>query len=117
VTILAQLLRPIKTAILLLEGNESNLADAFIQIVRLAYAIKTFDASSLITFQQHAIRAFNRRWQEFDISLYLLAYFLHPQFRSKYTVGRDILYRKVLGARETIYNNYSTCYTYILCQL
>ena len=81
VNTLAQLLRPIKNAILMLEGNQTNLADAFIQMICLAYAIKIFNSSNLVTFQQHAIQAFNKRWEEFDVSLYLLAYFLHPGFR------------------------------------
>ena len=81
VNTLAQLLRPIKNAILLLEGNQTNLADAFIQMIRLGYLIKKFN---VCPFQQHAIQAFNKRWSEFDISLYLLAYFLHPRFRGKY---------------------------------
>ncbi|GBC36032.2 hypothetical protein GLOIN_2v1769092 [Rhizophagus irregularis DAOM 181602=DAOM 197198] len=36
VNTLAKLLRPIKNAILMLEGNQTNLADAFIQMIRLA---------------------------------------------------------------------------------
>jgi len=78
---LAKLLRPIKNAILMLEGNQTNLADVFIQMIRLAYSIKNFNSSNLIAFQRHAVQAFNKRWEEFDISLYLLAYFLHPRFR------------------------------------
>ncbi|PKY61298.1 hypothetical protein RhiirA4_333921, partial [Rhizophagus irregularis] len=85
VNTLAKLLRPIKNAILMLEGNQTNLADAFIQMVRLGYVIKKFNSSNLISLQQHAIQAFNKRWEEFDISLYLLAYFLHPGFRGKYS--------------------------------
>ena len=81
VNILAKLLQPIKNAILMLEEDQINLADVFIQMIRLAYAIKNFNSSNLVTFQQHAIQAFNKRWEEFDVSLYLLAYFLHPGFR------------------------------------
>ena len=33
---------------------------------------------------EYAIKAFNKRWEEFDVNLYLLAYFLHPRFRGKY---------------------------------
>jgi hypothetical protein len=69
----------------MLEGNQTNLANAFIQMIRLSYIIKKFNSSNLISLQQHAIQAFNKRWEEFDISLYLLAYFLHPGFQSKYS--------------------------------
>jgi hypothetical protein len=88
---LAQLLRPIKNAILMLEGNQTNLADAFIQMIRLAYVIKKFNANNLVSFQRHAINSFNKRWEEFDISLYLLAYFLHPRFRGKYKLLNIII--------------------------
>ncbi|GBC07225.1 hypothetical protein RclHR1_07310017 [Rhizophagus clarus] len=57
-------------AILLLKGN-TNLADVFIQMIRLAYIIKNFRSNNLVALQQHVIQAFNRRWEEFDISLYL----------------------------------------------
>lgn len=65
----------------MLEGNQTNLADAFIQMIRLAHEIKNFNSSNLVSFQKYAIQAFNKRWEEFDVSLYLLAYFLHPRFR------------------------------------
>ena len=35
----------------------------------------------MIQFRQHAIQVFNKRWEEFDIPIYLLAYFLHPVYR------------------------------------
>ncbi|CAJ0754328.1 5523_t:CDS:2 [Entrophospora sp. SA101] len=31
--------------------------------------------------QQHAINAFNKRWDGFEIGPYILAYFLHPAYR------------------------------------
>ncbi|CAB4494029.1 unnamed protein product [Rhizophagus irregularis] len=34
-------------------------------------------------FKQHAITSFNRRLEEFDLDLYLLAYFLHPGYRAE----------------------------------
>jgi hypothetical protein len=55
VNALAKLLRPIKNAILIFEENQVNLADAFIQMVRLGYTIKKFNASNLVALQQHAI--------------------------------------------------------------
>ena len=81
---MCKILLPIKTAIVLVEGEQTSLADAFIQLIRLAYVLKRFTFSSMIQFQQHAIQAFNQRWLEFDISVYLLAYFLHPVCRGMY---------------------------------
>ena len=37
---LSKILQPIKTAILMVEGEQTNLADAFIQIIRLGYTLK-----------------------------------------------------------------------------
>ncbi|CAG8763960.1 3711_t:CDS:2, partial [Rhizophagus irregularis] len=42
---LAKLLQPIKNTILMLEGNQTNLADAFIQMIRLGYVIKKFNST------------------------------------------------------------------------
>ena len=50
VNALAKLLRPIKNAILMLEGNQANLSDAFIQMIHLAYTIKKFNVSNLVAF-------------------------------------------------------------------
>lgn len=84
VNTLSKILRPIKTAITMVEGEQTNLADAFIQMIRLAYTLKNTVTIGLNQFRRHAIQAFNKRWGEFDISAYLLAYFLHPAYRGKY---------------------------------
>src|SRR5688572_12888556 len=79
---LSQILLPIKTAITILEGETTTLADVFIQLVKLAYQIKRINDGGMIEFKRYAINAFNMRWEELDISIYLLAYFLHPAYRS-----------------------------------
>jgi hypothetical protein len=77
---LTEVLKPIKTAITLLESASINLSDCFIQLILLANAIKkkSWEKSE---FHQHCIETFNKRWASFDPNLYILAYFLHPGFR------------------------------------
>jgi len=36
-----------------------------------------------IQFKNHCIEKFNKRWDEFSDSLYLLTFFLHPRYRGK----------------------------------
>ncbi|EXX66305.1 hypothetical protein RirG_125100 [Rhizophagus irregularis DAOM 197198w] len=80
-------------------------------MVRLAYTIKNFKVNNLVGFQQHAIQAFNKRWEEFDISLYLLAYFLHPKFRTNGLKARK--YSLITSAASRIWksmgNNQNSC--------
>jgi len=81
ITTLAQVLLPIKSAITIIESDNTTLADVFVQLIRLAYKIKHINITKLNGFKQHAITSFNKRWDEFDVNPYLLAYFLHPAYR------------------------------------
>ncbi|CAG8750959.1 23627_t:CDS:1, partial [Gigaspora rosea] len=49
-------------------------------IVHLASAFRRIPISN--NFHFLATIAFNRRYQKFDISLYVLTYFLYPNYRS-----------------------------------
>jgi len=82
ITTLSKILQPIKTAILMVEREQTNLANTFIQIIRLEYILKKSINinTDMIQFRQHAIQVFNKKWEEFDILIYLLAYFLHPVY-------------------------------------
>ncbi|CAG8855908.1 14155_t:CDS:1, partial [Gigaspora margarita] len=71
---------PIKQVITLLESHIASLADCFLGIVYLASAFRRIPISN--NFHFLAIIAFNRRYQEFDISPYVLTYFLHSNYRS-----------------------------------
>jgi hypothetical protein len=77
---LTEVLKPIKTAITLLESASINLSDCFIQLILLANAIKKISSHEQPEFHQHCIETFNKRWANFDSNLYILAYFLHPVF-------------------------------------
>jgi hypothetical protein len=74
-------LKPIKTAITLLESANTNLSDCFIQLILLANAIKKLSSQVITEFQQHCIEIFNKRWASFDPNIYILAFFLHPGYR------------------------------------
>ncbi|CAG8453719.1 6330_t:CDS:2 [Cetraspora pellucida] len=73
--------QPIKEIIYALEANEATLADCFAYLIGLAVAIERL--SEMNTFKTSAINIFNRRYEEFLHPLYLLAYYIHPQYRGK----------------------------------
>jgi hypothetical protein len=75
---LSQILLPIKTAIIILESDKATLADVFIQLIKLAYRLKHLKMNN---FKKYAIEVFNKRWETFEIEIYLLAYFLHPGYK------------------------------------
>ncbi|CAI2195333.1 9255_t:CDS:2, partial [Funneliformis geosporum] len=75
-----QVLKPVKTAIILLESASVNLADCFLQLILLANAIKKLSIQGMQEFRQHSINAFNKYCEKFDPNIYILAYFLHPAF-------------------------------------
>jgi hypothetical protein len=78
---LSQILLPIKNAIKLTEGDNTTLADVFVQMIRLSYKLKNTNNNNMVGFRKYAINAFNKRWEEFEIGPYILAYFLHPAYR------------------------------------
>ncbi|PKK55767.1 hypothetical protein RhiirC2_722271, partial [Rhizophagus irregularis] len=80
---LTKVLKPIKTAITLLESASTNLADCFIQLILLANAIKKLPSQGMVGFHQHCIESFNKYWDKFDPNIYILSYFLHPNYRGQ----------------------------------
>lgn len=47
----------------------------------MATMIKDLSQAGTVTFQTQCQAAFDKRWNQFNFDLYLLAYFLHPQYR------------------------------------
>src|SRR2546423_11171840 len=87
VQLITSVLLPLRNAVLHLEKTNINLADCFIQLVKLAVNInKISNEQGIIGFKNHCIKIINERWQSFDIQLYLLAYYLHPLYRGKYNL-------------------------------
>jgi hypothetical protein len=79
------ILKPIKEAIKYLEMKNATLADCFLQLIKLSYSIKSLSETHT-TFRQQCIKAFNKRWIQFDFRLYMLAYLLHPLYRGTYLI-------------------------------
>lgn len=84
VSLITSVLLPLKTAVLYLEKANVNLADCFVQMIRLAVNInKIPNERGLIGFKNHCIKVINNRWNSFEINPYLLTYYLHPLYRGK----------------------------------
>ncbi|CAG8679261.1 13456_t:CDS:2, partial [Ambispora gerdemannii] len=71
----------IKEVIYMLEAKDATLADCFIYLIKLAVAIDRLPEINF--FKIPAIHVFNRRYKEFLHPLYILAYYIHPQYRGK----------------------------------
>ncbi|CAB4391498.1 unnamed protein product [Rhizophagus irregularis] len=84
---------PIKIAITLLESANANLADCFLQLILIANTIKKLPSRGIVEFHQHCIESFNKYWDKFDPKIYILAYFLHPAYR---THGLKAVYWKTI---------------------
>ena len=72
---------PIKQACKAIESKNTNLASCFLQLVQLAMEIRNLPDNFNQDFHQECILIFNKCWQQFDIKLYMLTYFLHLQYR------------------------------------
>ncbi|CAG8824774.1 13109_t:CDS:2, partial [Cetraspora pellucida] len=84
--VLAKILLPGKNAIKMVESKSTTTANVFLFLIQMANAINIFEPNSLlqhIEFRKQCIQFYNKRWKEFDIKTYLLAYFLHPKYRGK----------------------------------
>ena len=73
--------QPIKEIIHILEANNATLADCFIYLIKLAVAINHLPETN--SFKIPAIHIFNRCYKEFLHPLYILAYYIHPEYRGK----------------------------------
>ena len=78
------LLGPVKSVVKSLEFKTTTLANCFIELIKLSQKIKSLPPVSDYDFKYQCIGFFNKRWKEFDIQLYILAYLLHPRYRGKY---------------------------------
>ena len=60
------------------------MADYFLQLVYLAISFHNLsNKRGIIVFKNDYVRIFNKRWFEFDIDPYILAYIIHSQYRGK----------------------------------
>jgi hypothetical protein len=49
----------------------------------MARAISDISSHQNQEFKKACIAIFNKRWKEFNIDIYMLAFFLHPKYRGK----------------------------------
>ena len=77
-------LAPAKKAIQAIESNSSNMASIFLELIRMAIAIKQIPSYLDPNFKKQCISIFNKRWAQFDTNTYLIAFFLHPKYRGKF---------------------------------
>ncbi|CAJ0763211.1 10156_t:CDS:2, partial [Entrophospora sp. SA101] len=109
VGLVTSVLLPLQKAILNLEGTNVNLADCFIQLVKLAVNInKISPEHGLIEFRNHCIKVINNRWESFEIHPYLLAYFLHPLYHVAELIGQMANFKCSEGVFSI---QYSSSYT------
>ena len=78
---LANVLLPIKNAILAIEANHSTLTDAYINLMKIAAAIYNLPTNEYKGFCNYCVEIFNNRFEEFNDSVYQLAFFLHPAYK------------------------------------
>jgi len=56
------------------------LSDCFIGLAQLGAALKTLPDSDHRMFKHQSIAIFNKRFVEFNDNIYLLCFFLHPNY-------------------------------------
>ncbi|GBC01587.1 hypothetical protein RclHR1_04250003 [Rhizophagus clarus] len=116
---LKMILGPAKNAVKALELNTTTLADCFIELLKMAQAI------SAISFQNHdfkqkCIAIFNKRWKEFDINIYMLAFFLHPKYRAtcfQQNIFKSVIMREAINIWKNQCGGGKESSNYLLIQL
>ena len=55
------------------------MANYFLQLVHLAVSFYNLpNKREMIVLKNDYVRTFNKRWSEFNVDLYILAYIIHP---------------------------------------
>ncbi len=80
---LANIMKPIKEAILNLESNKATLADCYFYLAYLDQSINKISEDDYVIFHQYAIKIFNEHFKAYDFDEYLLAYYIHPGYKGK----------------------------------
>jgi hypothetical protein len=60
---LSELLKPIKNAILVLESNDTTLADCYLQLLKIATCLKSIPATDYQSLKNSCIKVFNKRYK------------------------------------------------------
>ncbi len=80
---LANIMKPIKKAILNLESSKATLADYYFYLAYLSRSINKISEDDHMIFCQYAIKIFNKRFKAYDFDEYLLAYYIHLGYKGK----------------------------------
>ena len=62
------------------------MAIIFLELIKMAATIKQLPNSLNLEFKKKCIGIFNKRWIQFDTNIYLLTYFLHPNYRGNFKI-------------------------------
>ncbi|CAB5213576.1 unnamed protein product [Rhizophagus irregularis] len=65
----------------MLERTYTTLADCYLYLLRIATFFKQMPMNDYRLLKNSCIKTFNERYKEFDEDIYLLAFFLHPQYK------------------------------------
>ncbi|CAG8760852.1 39320_t:CDS:2 [Gigaspora margarita] len=66
----------------LIKAQLTMLADCFVQFISLVAATKKIQSSRINEFKNYCKQVFSKRWNNFNMNIYLLAYFLHQEYHS-----------------------------------
>src|SRR6266511_4465871 len=80
---LANIIKSIKEAILNLESSKAILADCYFYLAYLGRSINKISEDDHVIFHQYAIKIFNECFKTYDFDKYLLAYYIHPDYKGK----------------------------------
>ena len=123
---LANIMKPIKEAILNLESSKATLADCYFYLAYLGRSISKIPEDDHVIFRQYAIKIFNERFKAYDFDEYLLAYYIHPGYKGKKLIFIKFFYINIFKKfnkinfklrcwckRNTISKNSSCSCTYL----
>ena len=80
---LANIMKPIKEAILNLKSSKAILADCYFYLAYLDQSINKISEDDHVIFCQYVIKIFNECFKAYDFDEYLLAYYIYPSYKGK----------------------------------
>jgi hypothetical protein len=83
VKILKNIFAPAKQAVKGVECKSATLGSVYIELLKMAKAIKKIPNILNFEFKESCINIYNKRWAQLDSKVFLLGYFFHPYYRSK----------------------------------
>ena len=78
------------------------MASIFLELIKMAVAIKKIPNSINSEFKKKSIGIFNKRWAQFDTDTYLVAYFLHPKYRGKFNYFFVFIYYNFIDRKSVV---------------